>query len=403
MNILFVTFYFPPEIGAPQRRIWETAQHLIKRGHRVQVLTGFPNYPRGEIIAPYRRQLFLRENLEGIEVLRVFHLFGGRKGKWGRAVAEGSFFFATALAALLERAPDVVIVESPSLLSCLTGVLLKRMRNSAFVMHPSDLIPEVALALGMLSPGFLSELLTKMENFFYRQTDGIIAVTEGVRGSIMQKGFPSDKIWLIPNGVDDGYFEKRLTSPPNGKFRAVYAGSHGRAYNLRSVLAAARELPAEGFEFEFIGDGIDRAELQKEAQLMPQVRFLGGLPVEKMFERLYTAQAMVIPLADREALAATIPSKMADGWAAGLPVILAARKGELVELVRENRAGIVVEPENPQALAEAFRYLREHPEEARQMGERGREFVRQTRMRSILVDQLEKMLLELVERKRKAS
>jgi glycosyltransferase involved in cell wall biosynthesis len=203
--------------------------------------------------------------------------------------------------------------------------------------------------------------------------------------------------------VEDGFFEHRPAFPPNGKFRSVYAGSHGRAYNLRSVLAAARELPSDGFEFEFIGDGIDRAALQKEAQLMPQVRFLGGLPVEKMFERLYAAQAMVIPLADREALAATVPSKMADGWAAGLPVILAARKGELVELVRQNRAGIVVEPENPAALAMALETLRQNPSEAKEMGQRGRAFVRQTRLRSILVGQLEKMLLELIERKRGVS
>src|SRR3989304_9262538 len=90
MNVLFVTFYFPPEVGAPQRRIWEFAQKLKERGHRVKILTGFPNYPHGKLIAPYRRGLFLRENMDGLEVLRVFHFFGNRRGKWGRALAEGS-------------------------------------------------------------------------------------------------------------------------------------------------------------------------------------------------------------------------------------------------------------------------------------------------------------------------
>ncbi|MCI0405742.1 MAG: glycosyltransferase WbuB, partial [candidate division Zixibacteria bacterium] len=134
MNILFVTFYFPPEVGAPQRRISEYAAALTKRGHRVSILTGFPNYPRGELIPPYGRRLYFRENLDGIEVLRVFHFLGSRNGKLGRALAEGSFVLSASIAALLESAPDVVIVESPSLLCGWVGALLKRMRKSAFVL-----------------------------------------------------------------------------------------------------------------------------------------------------------------------------------------------------------------------------------------------------------------------------
>src|SRR5262249_17067797 len=149
MNILFVTFYFLPEVGAPQRRIQEFAVELQKRGHQVKVLTGFPNYPRGELIPPYRRRLYVRGHLDGVEVLRVFHFLGNRQGKLGRALAEGSFAVSASVAALLEVAPDVIIVESPSLLSGWAGLLLKRMRGSGFVLHLSDLIPDMAVAVGM--------------------------------------------------------------------------------------------------------------------------------------------------------------------------------------------------------------------------------------------------------------
>ena len=113
MNILFVTFYFPPEVGAPQRRIWEFATELKNRGHRIKILTGFPNYPQGKLIPRYRRRLYLRENMDGIEVLRVFHFLGNRRGKLGRAFAEGSFAISASIAALSETAPEVVVVESP--------------------------------------------------------------------------------------------------------------------------------------------------------------------------------------------------------------------------------------------------------------------------------------------------
>ncbi|MGH8003310.1 MAG: glycosyltransferase family 4 protein, partial [Limisphaerales bacterium] len=230
MNILFVTFYFPPEVGAPQRRIWEFAVALKKRGHRVSVLTGFPNYPRGELIPPYRRRLYIRENQDGIEVLRVFHFLGSRQGKLGRALAEGSFAVSASMAALLEPAPDVVIVESPSLLSCWAGVLLKRMRGTPFVMHVSDLIPDGAVALGMLSQGRMSNAIERLACFFYREAEGLVAITEAVRQALIQKGIVSQKIYLIPNGVEDRYATEGSANAENGKFRVAYAGNHGRAY-----------------------------------------------------------------------------------------------------------------------------------------------------------------------------
>ena len=399
MNILFVTFYFPPEVGAPQRRIWEFAQKLKERGHRVKILTGFPNYPHGKLIAPYRRGLFLRENMDGLEVLRVFHFFGNRRGKWGRALAEGSFAVSASLAALLEPALDIAVVESPSLLSCWAGVLLKRMRESIFVMHVSDLIPNAAVAVAMLSPGRLTSALDRLANFFYGEANGLIAITESVGEQLRSKGVAASKICVIPNGVDDRYLVGESQCPENGKFRVVYAGTHGRAYNLRTVLEAARRLPMETFEFEFIGDGIDRPELEKEAVSLPQVKFKGGLTVENMFERLRQCRAMVVPLADNPGLEATIPCKMIDAMAVCLPVVLAARKGELVDILRENRAGIVVEPDNPEALAKAIQYLQANPEEAVEMGRRGRTFVQKTRSRSLLVEKLEEMLHEIVAQK----
>jgi glycosyltransferase involved in cell wall biosynthesis len=362
-------------------------------------LTGFPNYPRGEIIFPYKRRLFQRENMEGLEVLRVWHGVSGRKGKWGRAFSEGSFAMTSAPAALLEAAPDVVIVESPSLLSCWTGVLLKRMRNTVFVMHVSDLIPELAAGVGMLSSGRMFSTLERMAEFFYRQADGIMAVTKGFRESILSKGVSEKKVWLIPNGVEDFHVDRPIRQPQNGKFRVVYSGNLGRAYHLPSVLEAARLLPVENFEFEFIGDGIDRPAIEREAQGMPQIKFLGGLSVNEMFARLYLAEAMIIPLIGSPALEPVIPSRMNDAMAAGLPVVLAARKGEAADIVNQTGAGLVIEPENPEALAKALSFLAQNREEAAKMGERGREFVKKNRVRSLLVEQLEEMLLELLRRK----
>lgn len=401
MNILFVTFYYPPEVGAPQRRISEYASELTKRGHQVSILTGFPNYPLGELIEPYRRRPYLRENLNGIEVLRVFHFLGNRNGKWGRALAEGSFAFSASVAALLEAPPDVVIVESPSLLSGWVGLLLKRLRGSSFVVHLSDLIPEMAVAVGMLAPGRLARFLHGMARMFYREADGIVAITRGVAEALLREGVVPEKIKVIPNGIAEQFLKAEESGGANGVFRVVYAGNHGRVYNLRTVLQAARRLPPGQFEFEFIGDGIDRGGLEEEARNLAHVKFSGGLPVERLFDRLYRANAMVIPLAGNPALEMTVPSKMADAMAASLPVVLAGQKGELVEIVRENGCGVVVEPDNPDALVEAFQFLQKKTTEAAAMGQRGFEYVRKTRLRSYLTDQLEETLLTALQKRRR--
>ncbi|MCI0331300.1 MAG: glycosyltransferase family 4 protein [candidate division Zixibacteria bacterium] len=405
MNILFVTFYFPPEVGAPQRRIWEFAVRLKERGHRVKILTGFPNYPQGKLISPYQRRLYLRENMDGIEVLRVFHFLGSRQGKLGRAVAEGSFASSASIAALLEAAPDVVIVESPSLLSGWVGTLLKRMRGSAFVLHLSDLIPDMAVALGMLSPGSLANLLHRMAHWFYREADGIVVVTEGLRSALVKKEISPDKIQFIMNGVEEDWLADGTGGHPraaNGVFRVLYFGNHGAAQNLSVILDAAGILKEEGIAFDFVGDGIEKPSLMEKASQMRlnNVFFHSSMPRVQIAERLIGADAVVVPLVGRPEMEAAVPSKLFEAMAAGKPIVLTAR-GESAQLVRRVDAGWVVEPDNPKALAEAIWAVCTNPEEAQKKGEKGRAFVKQHCLRSALTERLEEMLQEIAARKRK--
>lgn len=405
MNILFVTFYFPPEVGAPQRRISEFAAALQKRGHRVSVLTGFPNYPRGELIPPYRRRLYLRETIDGIEVLRVFHFLGNRQGKLGRALAEGSFAIFASIVALLEPAPDVVVVEFPSLLSGWAGTLLKRMRGSAFVLHLSDLIPDMAVALGMLSPGPLVNLLYRMAGLFYREADGIVAVTEGLRSALMKKGVSSEKIRLIMNGVNEGWLANGKEGHPfaaGRTFRVLYFGNHGAAQNLGVVLDAANLLKEERIAFDFLGDGIEKPALMEKARQMglSNVAFHSSVAQAKLSEQLTRTDIVVVVLVGKPEMDAAVPSKLIEAMAAGKPIVLSAR-GEAAELVRKAGAGWVVEPDNPDKLAEVIRIIRKEPDEAAEKGKKGRAFVKQNCLRSKLAERLEGMLLDVVGQKRK--
>ncbi|MGE5692789.1 MAG: glycosyltransferase family 4 protein [Candidatus Zixiibacteriota bacterium] len=408
MNILFVTFYYPPEVGAPQRRISEYAAELKKRGHRVSILTGFPNYPRGELIPPYRRRLYLRENLDGIEVLRVFHFLGNRQGKFGRALAEVSFAISASVAVLLESAPDVVVVESPSFFSGWIGTALKRLRQVPFVLHIADPILEAAAGMRLIQKNLVFRTLIRVEDFFYRNADRLVTVSPGISRILAQRGVPSSKVVEIPNGLDDKFFERlgRMNLEANGRSqetRVVYAGNHGMAQKLTVLLDAASLLgPTGGIRFHFYGDGVEKPGLVRKARDMglANVSFFEPVSPTQMVEVLSQADIWAVPLADSPGLDWAIPSKLLEGMAAGLPVTLAAR-GEAALLLQQAEAGLVVKPGDPSRLAEAIRQLRKSPEQARKMGENGRAFVGRHFLRSMLTDKLEMVLKEVAERNRR--
>ncbi len=323
----------------------------------------------------------------------------------GRALAEGSFAFFASMAALLEPAPDVVIVESPSLLSGWPGVLLKRMRGSVFVLHLSDLIPEMAVALGMLSPGSLVNFLHIMAGFFYREADGIAVVTEGLKSALVEKGIHSEKIRLIMNGVDERWLTNgKETHPRVGgdTFRVLYFGNHGAAQNLSVVLGAAGILKGDGITFNFLGDGIEKPHLMEKAQRMglANVFFHSSVPQTEIAAKLLESDVIVVPLVGRPEMEAAIPSKLIEAMAAGRPVVLSAR-GESADLLRGADAGWVVEPDNSKELAETIRAVRKKPLEVLERGKNGRKYVLQNCLRSVLTEKLENMLREVVARKRK--
>lgn len=407
MNVLFVTYYFSPEVGAPQRRIREFAVKLKAKGHRVSVLTGFPNYPHGDLIPPYQRQPYLREDLDGVEVLRVFHLLGNRRGKLGRAVSEGSFAISATLAALLEQAPDVVVVESPSLLLGWAGLALKTFRRTSFVLHIADPVLVAAFGMRVMRKDMLFRILSKMENLFYRAADRIVSVSPGICRILREQGVPTSKVVEIPNGVDDSFFEQlgKLNLESNGRpteTRVVYAGNHGMAQGLNVMLETAHLFtPGEKIRFLLYGDGIEKPGLVCAAGRMhlANLTFFEPVAPAQMLDVLAQTDIWVVPLADNLGLEWAIPSKLLEGMAAGLPVVLSAR-GEAARLVQSAKAGLVVEPGRPTQLVEAIRWLRANPERAKKMGEFGRAYVRENFLRSRLTEKLEVVLKEAIEESR---
>src|ERR1700676_5367767 len=181
MKILYVSQYFPPEMGAPAARAIELSRHWAAAGHEVTVLTGFPNHPTGVVPAEYRskiRRLVMHEKLDGVNVVRTWLFpFPNRKA-YERILNYSSFCASASTTGMFVSRPDVLIATSPQLLVGPSGWWLARTKRVPFVFEVRDLWPESLAAVGMGNGNsLLHRVLGKIADFLYRRSDRVVVVT----------------------------------------------------------------------------------------------------------------------------------------------------------------------------------------------------------------------------------
>ncbi len=408
-HILFITPYFPPEKAAPAVRLSETAIRLVKCGHQVTVLTTVPNYPTGIVPPEYRGHLIQQETLEGVRVVRIWSYTSPNRGFARRILAQLSFgCLAPILGCKAVGNPDIIIVESPPLFDAIAARLLAWYKHCPFIFLVSDLWPESAVQLGVLRNRMLIRLAEWLEWSTYQRASLIWAVTDGIRQSLLQRGLPTEHVFLLTNGVDTTKFrplpqvQARAELEWDDQFTVLYAGTHGLAQGLTTVLDAA-ELLRERTDIRFVllGDGAAKADLVIQAQQrdLKNITFLDPEPHERMPLILASADICLVPLRKVPLFEGALPSKMYEAMACARPIVLGV-EGEARQMVeQEASAGLAVEPENAEALVEAILYLYEHPEAAKALGQRGRVFVEKQFDRRQLTANLETHIASVLEKK----
>ncbi|RMH69129.1 MAG: glycosyltransferase WbuB [Actinomyces sp.] len=382
MRVLLVSQYYAPEIGAPQARLSAMVRELVRRGHEVQVLTALPNYPTGRIFDDYRGKVVTSEARDGAEVVRVW-VHAALGAGWHRLLNYLSFVVMPLVALRRIRRADLVLVESPPLFAMIPGLLLTRLRGGRAVMLIADLWPESAIELGLLREGRLANLLRRLERWSYRRCWRLSPVTEAqIEDLVGSKGVARERIVFLPNGVDTELYSPgpadddvlRLLGGDD-RWTVLYAGNHGYMHGLDVALDAAhlvREREPR-VRFVFVGDGSDKARLQKRArdEGLDNVVFFDPRPPEDIARWYRTADAALVTLSTGELFRGARPAKTFPAMATGLPILFAG-EGEGAELVERAGAGIVTPPGDPEALAAAVCRLARDPAAAAAMGERGR-------------------------------
>lgn len=387
MKILYVSQYFPPEMGAPAARAAELSRHWAASGHQVTVLTGFPNHPTGVVAPEYRarfRRLVAREKTDGVNVVRTWLLpFPNRKAH-ERMLNYSSFCMSAATTGMFLSRPDVVIATSPQLLVGLSGWWLAHWKRVPFVFEVRDLWPESLVAVGMgnvNSP--LHRSLAKIAGFLYRRSDRVVVVTPAFEDYLVKHwNVPREKISVVENGVETQLFAPqpatalRRELDLEGKFVVSYIGTMGMAHGLETIIATAARLQDTNprIAFLLVGEGADKDRIVALARErgLNNLRFIDQQPREKIPAYICASDVCLVLLKNADLFKTVIPTKMLEFMSCARPVILGV-DGQARAILEEARGGLVIEPENSNALMNAIRSLEANRELARQLGQNGRE------------------------------
>lgn len=382
MRILLITNHFHPE---PNRlKGLAFVRELQRRGHKVQVLTGFPNYPGGKIYPGYRMRWVFEENVEGITITRVASYPSHDASAIRRIATYVSIALAMVAHVLRLRGRfDVCHVYLGPLTLMWPARLLRWWTGCPIVADVQDLWPESVLESGMLRPRWLGAFLNAWCRRLYRSADGLIALSPGCRSALVDAGVPASKIEVIYNWCDpasvaasDGGVPSVAEKRPG--FQVLYAGNMGRLQGIDTILDAAKLLAAEPepVEVTLIGGGVECERLKRRVkdEQIGNVRMLGQMPLEDASGFQRRADLLLVHLAPSRLSSTAIPSKVQSCLSSGRPVLVAA-EGESAALVQRSGGGVTCAPSDPVAMAAAIRGVAAMPIAARaDLGRKARVF-----------------------------
>lgn len=380
MHIAYIHQHFSTRGGDTGTRSYEMSRRLLARGHRVTMICGAYEQARQQLDPD---KPVTEMHIDGIRVLAVNQPYANRMGFRERVTA--FWRFAKAAEQLVKRTDaDLVFATSTPLTVGIPGMRGAKALKVPFVFEVRDLWPDIPIAMGALRNPVLKWYTRWLERRIYMAAKHIIALSPGMKEGIARRGYPPDRITMIPNASDTDLFRPDGGIPLGDRFgepdafRLVFTGAHGKANGLDAVLDAAGELKQRGVRgvvFVFIGGGGEKPRLVQRSRdegLGELVRWIDPIPKRELARVLPSMHVGMMILRNLpDFYYGTSPNKFFDYIAAGLPV-LNNYPGWLEGLIKQHDIGLVVPPDDPIAFADAVLALRERAAELPQMGARAR-------------------------------
>lgn len=394
MKILVFSQYYYPE----RFLINDITAELVRRGNEVTVITGFPNYPKGEIYPEYKNKKLKCEEINGVKVYRTdiiprgknkiklfLNYLSYKKNAYNTAKRLGGFdiVYCYQLTPVMQLSPAIKYAKK---------------HNLKLVCYCLDLAP-------MSGERLLKKF--KILNAFYKRNSkrlynacDKIAVTSKSFIEYLNKvnGVPSDKLVYIPQHAPENLTLSDLSKPLGVKKALVYAGNVGKGTGLKTLILAANELKKQGvtgFDIEICGDGnlkSDLISLVNELEINDTVKFVNGVAMSDMPKVYSRADALIITLRKGQI---TVPGKLQAYMATGKPVI-GAMSGSGKDLIEEADCGVCAEAEDYMGLANLMKDYLKNPAAYVSAGLNGKEYAKAHFTLNEHVSRLEKLLSETI-------
>jgi len=398
MKLLILTQYYPPEIGAPQNRLHELAIRLKKKGVQVEVLTALPNYPKMEVFEGYRNRQKREETIEGITVHRSWIYVSPSKSIIARLLNYFSFVWSSYWCGRRLQSFDYLMVESPPLFLGYSAMALSKKLNAKLIFNVSDLWPESAEKLGLVTNKGLLKMAYKLEKKCYKASALITGQTQGIVNDIKQR-FPEKKVSWLPNGVDISFYDPDKI--PDSDFRKVngfkeedviffYGGILGHAQGLEIIIEAAKGLENTNAQFVIQGAGPEKEHLLAlhKKYALKNIHFFDPVKKTEMPGILKSVDIAIIPLKKLDLFKGAIPSKIFEALAMKTPLLLGVDGEARTHFIDNAKAGLFYTPEDVNSLKKQALYFIENPNQTKNMGERARQYVTQVFDRNKIADGL---------------
>lgn len=411
MRIAFVTQWFPPERGTLVSAA--VADGLASRGHEVDVVTGFPNYPTGKIhpdypLRPYRRD----EPAERVTVHRG-PLYPSHNANPVQRIANYASFAASSAWTSRRRIrrPDVWLTYSSPATAAVAAATAPRRLQAPSCLIIQDLWPdsvtESGFVGGRLGRG-MENALTRFCEWTYRRSDAIGVISPGMRHILIDRGVPPWKIHDTPNWIDDAHLRPEQTTDreqrdilglPAGRL-FMFAGNLGELQGLEPLVEAFAQCPAA--QLVLVGDGVVKPDLQRicAEQRLPNVHFVPPQDISQIGRYIAASDVQIVSLKDTPLLRATMPSKVQASLAAGRPV-LAHAPGDVADLVVGAGAGLAASSGDVERTTAAIRqFCAVNADQLRQWGQAARRCYDERFSPAAGVARLEDMLVAAIDSRR---
>lgn len=359
MRILYFSEFYKPERIASAFRASEHAKYWVDSGHELTVFTDFPHYPAGKLIGGYTLRRYTEEFLDGVRVVRNKSIIESNRSLIKRAIGGISFLWYGWINSrnkhlLNPSAYDVVLATSGTVFSAWVGMRFARRSHLPLVVEIRDLTYKQMVATGSPESSIKVRIMKLIELYLCRVADYVVPLTNSFSSELVKEGISAEKMIVVPNGADfvpcDHIGSEIL--------RFGYFGTLGISQNVAGTLrmlssvAGCSDLP---FVYTLIGEGACREELQ---QLIAQddysfASLRSGMSPDELEPYYAQVDMTVVSLQKSESFAGTVPSKLFQSWARGVPVLFIGPEGEAAQLVRASGAGIALcgtDDEDKQAL-----------------------------------------------------